>query len=159
MNPAAFDHLTPEQLRQLAAQLSQRVDHLETLNQRLNHELALLRRHRFARRSEQLNGDQLNLLDEMIEADIAAIEAELETARPEPAKREPRQQPKRAPLPAELPRTLILHEPDSTQCACGCQLKRIGEDVSEKLDYTPGTFTVERHIRGKWVCAACETLI
>lgn len=159
MSPAAFDHLTPEQLRQLAAQLSQRVDHLETLNQRLNHELAVLRRHRFARRSEQLNADQLNLLDEMIEADIAAIEAELETARPEPAKREPRQQPKRAPLPAELPRTLILHEPDSTQCACGCQLKRIGEDVSEKLDYTPGTFTVERHIRGKWVCAQCETLI
>ena len=36
MNPAAFDQLTPEQLRQLAAQLSQRVDHLETLNQRLN---------------------------------------------------------------------------------------------------------------------------
>lgn len=53
MNPAAFDHLTSEQLRQLAAQLSQRVDHLETLNQRLNHELAVLRRHRFARRSER----------------------------------------------------------------------------------------------------------
>ena len=134
MNPAAFDQLTPEQLRQLAAQLSQRVDHLETLNQRLNHELAVLRRHRFARRSEQLNADQLNLLDEMIDADIAAIEAELEAVRPKSAKRELRQQPKRAPLPAELPRTLILHEPDSTQCACGCQLKRIGEDVSEKLE-------------------------
>ncbi|NQD91047.1 hypothetical protein HP532_00085 [Pseudomonas sp. CrR25] len=40
-------------------QLSQRVDHLETLNQRLNHELVVLRRHRFARRSEQLNVDQL----------------------------------------------------------------------------------------------------
>ncbi|WP_235392018.1 hypothetical protein [Pseudomonas aeruginosa] len=50
MSPAAFDHLTPEQLRQLAAQLSQRVDHLETLNQRLNHELAVLRRHRFVKR-------------------------------------------------------------------------------------------------------------
>ncbi|CDO82060.1 IS66 family transposase [Pseudomonas aeruginosa] len=159
MDSAAFDHLTPEQLRQLAAQLSQRVDHLETLNQRLNHELAVLRRHRFARRSEQLNADQLNLLEEMIDADIAAIEAELEAARPAPAKRELRQQPRRAPLPAELPRTLILHEPDSTQCACGCQLKRIGEDVSEKLDYTPGSFTVERHIRGKWVCAKCEILI
>ncbi len=36
---------------------------------------------------------------------------------------------------------------------------RIGEDVSEKLDYTPGVFTVERHIRGKWVCKAYETLI
>jgi transposase len=31
--------------------------------------------------------------------------------------------------------------------------------VSEKLDYTPGVFTVERHIRGKWVCRRCERLI
>jgi transposase len=38
-------------------------------------------------------------------------------------------------------------------------LKRIGEDVSEKLDYVPGVSTVERHIRGKWVCAKCETRI
>ncbi len=38
-------------------------------------------------------------------------------------------------------------------------LKRIGEDVAEKLDYAPGLFTVERHIRGKWVCTQCETLI
>ncbi|MEC5919801.1 hypothetical protein QAB05_005690 [Pseudomonas aeruginosa] len=52
----------------------------------------------------------------MIEADIAAIEAELETARPEPAKREPRQQPKRAPLPAELPRTLILRAGQHPVC-------------------------------------------
>ncbi len=36
----------------------------------------------------------------------------------------------------------IHHEPDSTHCQCGCALKRIGEDVSEKLDYTPGVFTV-----------------
>ena len=44
-------------------------------------------------------------------------------------------------------------------CGCGCALKRIGEDVSEKLDYTPGVFHVERHIRGKWACAKCQTLI
>ena len=44
-------------------------------------------------------------------------------------------------------------------CSCGCALKRIGEDVSEKLDYTPGVFHVERHIRGKWACAKCQTLI
>nr|WP_253819972.1 IS66 family transposase [Variovorax paradoxus] len=40
-----------------------------------------------------------------------------------------------------------------------CVLKRIGEDVAENLDYQPGVFTVERHVRGKWVCARCETLI
>ena len=45
-----------------------------------------------------------------------------------------------------------------TTPGCGCTLKRIGEDVSEKLDYTPGLFTVERHIRGKWACAQCQTL-
>ena len=54
--------------------------------------------------------------------------------------------------------TDIHHEPDSTTCTCGCQLKRIGEDVAEKLDYVPGVFSVERHIRGKWACTQCETL-
>jgi transposase len=51
---------------------------------------------------------------------------------------------------------LIHHEPGNTHCPCGCALKRIGEDVSEKLDYTPGVFIVERHVRGKWVCDDCE---
>ena len=37
-------------------------------------------------------------------------------------------------------------------------MKRVGEDVAEKLDYQPGVFTVERHIRGKWVCKCCETI-
>lgn len=35
----------------------------------------------------------------------------------------------------------------------------IGEDVSEKHDYTPGVSTVELHIRGKGVCDDCEALI
>lgn len=37
-------------------------------------------------------------------------------------------------------------------------MKRVGEDVAEKLDYTPGVFSVERHIRGKWACAKSETI-
>lgn len=41
----------------------------------------------------------------------------------------------------------------------GCQLQRSGEDVSEKLDYMPGVFTVEWHVRGKWACRQSETLI
>ena len=38
-------------------------------------------------------------------------------------------------------------------------MKRIGEDIAEKLDYVPGVFTVERHVRGKWACAKCETIV
>lgn len=124
----------------------------------LTHEIAVLKRWKFSARSEQLDGAQKSLLDETIDADIAAVELELELFRTKP-QTPPPQHPKRAPLPAHLPRKSFHHEPDSTTCKCGCELKRIGEDVSEKLDYTPGVFTVERHVRGKWACAKCETLI
>ena len=70
-----------------------------------------------------------------------------------------KQTPRRAPLPAHLPRTEVHHEPESTTCACGCALQRIGQDVAERLDYVPGVFKVERHIRGKWACAGCQTLM
>ena len=155
-----IEQLSAEQLRQLATDLFASLEHKDrelqynhTLNEKLAHELALLKRHRFARRSEQLDAVQGHLLEELIDADIAAIEAELAQAQPEPPLSKPKQQPKRTPLPPELPRTLIHHEPRDTRCTCGCELKRIGED------YTPGEFTVECHIRGKWVCEHCETLI
>lgn len=41
------------------------------------------------------------------------------------------QAPVRSNLPLELPRLEIRYEPDSTLCGCGCQMKRIGEDIAE----------------------------
>ncbi|MDR5825958.1 IS66-like element ISBcen19 family transposase, partial [Caballeronia sp. LZ043] len=172
MNPADLDALNPEQLRALAAQLIAEVKEKEreaserdrelhfrqTRIDQLTHEVSILKRQQFGRRSEQLDSEQMNLLDEAIDGDLVAIEMELGQLEPTRAERQ-REQPKRAPLPPQLPRTDVHHEPDSTTCQCGCERIRIGEDVSEKLDYTPGVFTVERHIRGKWVCKACETLI
>ena len=170
----SLQNLNAQQLREVAAELIARVaQQSQIITERdsdilyrqakidkLTHELTTLKRWKFGRSSEQLNGTQISLLDETIDADIAAIEEELNELAPTvktPA--QPRQTPKRAALPAGLARVDIHHEPDSTTCGCGCQLKRIGEDVSEKLDYTPGVFTVEQHIRGKWACAQCETLI
>jgi transposase len=124
----------------------------------LTHEMAVLKRWKFAARSEKLGHEQQSLLDEAIDADLAAIELELERLSTEPKTKDTPNKPRRAPLPANLPRVNVHHEPESSVCGCGCELKRIGEDVSEKLDYTPGVFTVERHVRGKWVCARCETL-
>ena len=160
-----LDQMTPEQLRALAAQLLSKVDTMgresrrdKTVIEQLSHEIAILKRHKFAKRSEQISPAQGSLLDDLLNTDLEAIEAELNALRPEPAATSSRQQPKRAPLPPQFPRTVIRHEPESTLCACGCQLERIGEDVSEKLDYTPGVFTVEQHVRGKWACRQCETL-
>ncbi|CAH0240040.1 hypothetical protein SRABI111_02889 [Pseudomonas carnis] len=166
--------MTPDQLRAFAAQLLSQVETMgktvetmgkkinrdQTVIEKLTHEIAQLKRLKFAKRSEQMNPEQASLLDDLIDTDIAAIEAELQALQIAPAATEQKKQkPKRTALPAEFPRTLIPHEPDNTHCPCGCALKRIGEDVSEKLDYTPGVFTVERHVRGKWVCDDCETLI
>ena len=125
----------------------------------LTHEMAVLKRWKFAARSEQLHGAQRSLLDEAIDADLEAIASELATLRsPEPTP-PAKDKPRRSPLPAQLPRVDVRHEPEQTVCSCGCEMKRIGEDVSEKLDYTPGVFQVERHIRGKWACAKCQTLM
>ena len=153
-------------LREFAASLIDKVSRLGSENRlkqlkidQLTHEMAVLKRWKFGGRSEQLSGEQKVLFDETLDADLEAIELELEALKRTEAATPPKEQPKRAALPANLPRREIRHEPESTTCGCGCELKRIGEDVSEKLDYTPGTFTVERHVRGKWACAKCETLI
>ncbi|EPL3136813.1 MULTISPECIES: IS66 family transposase [Pseudomonas] len=164
-----LDQLTPAELRALLEQtltlqsqveaMSRKIQNDKIIIEQLTHEIAVLKRHKYAKRSEQISPEQGRLLDDLLNVDLEAIEAELNALHPDPAPKEPSQKPKRAPLPAQLPRTVIRHEPDNTQCACGCALQRIGEDVSEKLDYTPGVFTVEQHVRGKWACRACETLI
>ena len=46
--------------------------------------------YKFARRSEQLSPEQISLLDELLDTDIAAIEAELKVLSPAPAATEPR---------------------------------------------------------------------
>jgi transposase len=162
-----------ESLRSLASQLIAEVSQIRDDNRqirhdnaakqlkidRLTHEISILRRWKFAARSEQLNPAQRHLFEETVEADIEAIGLELEALKNAEQRTLPKDKPRRAPLPAHLPRTEIRHEPENTTCTCGCVLKRIGEDVSEKLDYEPGVFSVERHIRGKWACARCETLI
>jgi transposase len=126
---------------------------------KITHEMAVLKRLKFAAKSEAFNAEQKSLLEETIDADLAALQAELDKVVPTEQDKGEKNKPKREKLPANLPRRDVLHEPESTTCACGCVLKRIGEDVAEKLDYTPGVFTVERHVRGKWVCAKCETLV
>ena len=153
----ALSELDAGQLREVTQRLLAELRHQRALNEKLAFECALLKRLKFAAKSERHSLDQRNLLEEELDGDLAAVEHEIEQLRPAPAATD-KQIPKRAPLPANLPRREIRHEPTSTTCLCGCQLKRIGEDVAEKLDYVPGVFTVERHVRGKWACAQCQTL-
>jgi transposase len=151
-----------EVVRSLMGEIQQRdreIAFKQATIDKITHEMAVLKRLKFAAKSEHFSAEQKGLLEEAIDADLEALQRELEQlARGTPEQRE-KQAPKREKLPANLPRREIRHEPYSTTCSCGCALKRIGEDVADKLDYQPGVFSVERHIRGKWVCAQCETLV
>lgn len=155
--PTNLHELDADALRSLLIAQDRELTWRQSKIDQLTHELALHKRWRFGVKTERLSAEQAQLFEETVEADLAAMTEELEqlSGKPSVAKG----QAKRKPLSPDLPRTEIHHEPDSTLCACGCQMKRIGEDAAEKLDYTPGTFSVERHIRGKWVCTHCETLI
>jgi transposase len=155
-----------DQLRSKDAQLEQR-DRDAALKQalidKLTHENALLKRLKFAAQSEKFTAEQRSLLDETFDADLAEVGREMKRLGVDvdaaDDKKAGRKTPKRQALPPHLPRRDVHHEPQSTACACGCQMQRIGEDVAEKLDYQPGVFTVERHVRGKWVCRQCDKLV
>lgn len=153
------DTLDASQLRELVARLRADVLHKQTLIEKLTHENAVLKRLKFAAQSERFNAEQRSLLEEALDADLQAVSDEIERLAPRDKAADETNKPKRQPLPAEFPRQEIRHEPESTTCSCGCQMKRIGEDVAEKLDYQPGVFTVERHVRGKWACTKCEKLV
>jgi transposase len=153
-----LDELPDDKLREFAEQLVIEVRHAKALNEKLTHEMAVLKRLKYASKSEAFSGEQKSLLEETIDEDIEALSREIEREQPTTAPAAEKQQPKRQALPANLPRKEIHHEPTATVCDCGCELKRIGEDVAEKLHYTPGVFSVERHIRGKWVCGQCQKL-
>jgi len=151
-----------EVVRSLMGEIQQRdreIAFKQATIDKITHEMAVLKRLKFAAKSEHFSAEQKSLLEEAIDADLEALQRELEQLAPEaPVERE-KHQPKREKLPEHLPRREIRHEPASTVCSCGCAMRRIGEDVAEKLDYQPGVFSVERHVRGKWVCAQCETLV
>ncbi|WP_439897564.1 IS66 family transposase zinc-finger binding domain-containing protein, partial [Escherichia coli] len=150
MDEQTLAELDTAQLREVTQRLLGELRHQRALNEKLVYENAWLKRLKFAAQSERHNAQQRSLLEEEIDSDLAAVAKKNEQLQSPPPT--VRQQPKRNPLPDHLPRREIRHEPESTTCACGCQMKRIGEDVAQKLDYVPGVFTVERHVRGKWAC-------
>ncbi|MFH3825543.1 IS66-like element ISAba46 family transposase [Acinetobacter pittii] len=151
-----------QELEKSNQQLDAKVQHLSILTQKYEHELALFKKHKFAQKNEHLTAKQIHLWDEAVEEDIAAVDLELERLNADKTDAVTHKatvnKPKRRPLPDHLHTIRIEHEPASTQCACGCQLRRIGEDVSEKLHFRPAQFYKEQHIRGKWVCDQCDTL-
>jgi transposase len=129
--------------------------------ERLQLLIAKLRRMQFGRRSEKLEGqiEQLELqLDE-----LATASAEQPAASPTPgaaAPAAPGRKPGRRPLPGHLPRQKRTILPKETACPdCGGELKPLGEDVSEILEYVPAHFQVIQQVRPKLACTHCDKIV
>jgi len=144
-----------------AAQTAVQLKALEI--EKLRFQIAKLRRMQFGRSSERITRqiEQLELQLEELETGEAEESARAEadaSAAPMPV----RAKSKRKPLPDHLPRQEVVHQPggdESCTCpACGGGMARLGEDVTEVLDYVPGHFQVIRHVRPKFACRACDAI-
>ena len=124
--------------------------------EKLRFEIACLKRMKYGRSSEQLDTQitQMQLTLEDLEATLAETPESLR-----PAPKAAAVKPVRRPLPAHLPREDIVHDTACSCPACGGTLRRLGEDVSEMIEYVPGRYKVVRHVRPKFSCAACQKIV
>jgi hypothetical protein len=143
---AAKDMMVGE-LREQVSTNAQEIAHLKLL-------IAKLKRMQFGRKSEKLDHDILQL--ELRLEELLADEGALQVGKPSLPVNRPSV--KRTPLPPHLPRDVRFHLPaDAQACSqCGAAMKRLGEDVSEQLEYVPARFKVVRHVRPKFACSCCD---
>ena len=151
---SAEDRLTATQ-EQLQSR-EREIEHLQLL-------LAKLHRMQFGRKSEKLQRqiEQLELRLEELESHRS--EKECNAAEPAPviASSTPAAaKPTRRALPDHLPRQTRRHEPKETVCPqCQGELRKLGEDASEMLEYVPASFVVIRHVRTKLSCTKCDCIV
>ena len=127
--------------------------------EKLKFQIAKLRRMQFGRSSERPTR-QIEQLEELEAGEAEDISKAAAEDQPLPVREGAR--PKRKPLPDPLPRREIVHEPEpngACACpACGGDMARRGEDLTEVLDYVPGWLRVIRHVRPKYACRCCDAI-
>jgi transposase len=156
----------PEDLATLKAMVAELLSALQSSQQRiagLEHRLDQLLRRMYGQKSEKIDPAQqlLFLEDEASpttppsnESASEPPESEADTA---PARR--RKGHGRGGLPRDLPRVRREHDLTAAEqlCPC-CQMPRtkIGEDISEQLEYVPSSLFVIQHVRPKYACPKCR---
>jgi transposase len=154
----------PDDVDALRALVLEQAHELDTLkvfraeNERLQAIIDALMRHRFGRKSEQLDADQFELALEEVEAALSQAELARNKASKAPSER-PRKT-NRGSLPAHLERIEQIVDVEEKACpCCGGALHQIGEDVAERLDVVPTTFRVLVTRRPRYGCRSCENAV
>jgi predicted ribosome quality control (RQC) complex YloA/Tae2 family protein len=140
-----------------------RIEKLERVNQKLEDKLQqlleqfnLAQYKKFSPSSESYQGDG----EVLNEAEQLVDEATEQAQEPDPQSEAPEKsaKPRRPRIATELPRVDVIHDiADKTCACCGHELHRMGEEVSEQIEFIPAQIRVTRNIRPKYSCRTCET--
>lgn len=139
-------------LKQMVLTLLGQIDDLEG-------QLHYLKRQLFGKKSEKLDANQRMLFEQLYEETKARVEDQRRPTSKTPQSRENTRHKGRNPLPEDLPRETIDIEPsdDEKICpTCHTEKQRIGEEVTEKLEYVPASFKVKKYVRHKYACKQCQ---
>ncbi len=170
------------QLQQENSALQEQLKTQDTRIQSLEEQVALreemirhLRDKLFGRTSEKRSYDDTAMGDlfaelfdeaEALAAQEAREEAAVESDASEeettaPSDKKNKKSKGRRKLPSDLPRVVTYHDiaDDQKQCACGCELTRIGSESSEQLDYISAKLRVIEHVQYKYACKSCEDTV
>ena len=157
-----LDTLDVQSLKALVLAKQAELDSRTTEIESLKLLILKLKRMHFGPRSEKHGHDiqQLELRLEELDANQAAAEPPPTAPATVAVNQQARRKPARRPLPAELPRETETIAPAHQACPdCGGALRRLGEDISETLEYVPGRFKVIRTVRPKMSCAGCSQIV
>jgi transposase len=158
----------PNELQEIIASLQRANVQKDQRILELEQELALFKRYLFGRRSEKMADDpqqgtlfQGDQVDEATErGDDSADDEDIEHHL---VRRQRRSRHRgRRPLPDHYPRQVYeIHprEEELTCCDCGERKVVFGQDVTEELDVIPVQYFVNRYIRFKYCCRACQSQV
>jgi transposase len=128
----------------------------------LQGQLYYLKRQLFGKKSEKLSPDQRLLFENLYTQIEAKLEEQSQSESEPVLKKRNQNHNGRRPLPQDLPRQTVEIEPSEEELVCdtcGSNKSKIGEEVTEKLEYKPASFYVKRYVRSKYACKNCQNNI
>jgi len=144
-------------LRAMLSEMTATIRLQELEKAALRHRLEQLLRRTYGRRSEQLDPAQL-LLFAMEAMAAVAPEAKAEAKAEEPPAPKKKGHGRRKP-PLDLPHLPLEHpvsDAEKVCAACGGEKRRIGEKITEQLEYAPASLFVIDHIQPVYACPCCQ---
>ena len=145
MGAPALSHLVLAQM--------ERIENLEL-------QVAKFRRAQFGPKSEKAAFNQEQLALCLSGCVIESVQPASADQQQGSAEKPERARNKSRALPAHLPREVRTYLPKDTNCpCCNGELRKLGEDASEMIEYMPASFFVIRHVRPKMSCRKCSCVV